>query len=387
MSDVYILSGARTPFGSFRGGLSTVAAPQLGAKAIEGALSKSQVEKEDIQSVLMGNVIQAGVGQAPARQASLFAGLSQNTPCVTINKVCGSGMETIISGSRLIQLKEADCVVAGGMENMSLAPHFIPASRQGMGYGDQALKDAMQNDGLWDVYSERPMGNCAEECVSKYSFTREEQDQYAISSFKRAQAASEKGFFQKEIVSVSVKQRKSEVTVDADEGPFKAKFEKIPSLRPAFDKQGTITAANASTINDGAAALVIGGEKFRERAQFRIVAHSGHAHGPTFFTTAPIQAMQKCLNQTQMSWSDIDFFEINEAFAVVPMAAMKELELPHEKVNVNGGAISIGHPLGASGTRIVLSLMNTLNTEQKKYGMAGICLGGGEALALIIERL
>jgi acetyl-CoA C-acetyltransferase len=384
---VYILSGARTPSGSFMGALSSVSAPTLGGVAIKAALEKAGISKSDVDEVFMGNVIQSGVGQAPARQASMSSGLGDHVPCTTVNKVCGSGLKTIIMGMQSIMAGDNEMVVAGGMENMSLAPHLLPNSRNGAKFGAVEMKDSMQWDGLWDVYSNRPMGNCAEECAKKYSFSREEQDAFAIESFKRAQAAIEKEIFKSEICPVTVKSRKAEVIVEQDEGPFKANFEKIPALRPAFEKSGTITAANASTINDGAAAVILGGDKYKDMAKFKIVAHSSHAQNPTWFTTAPVEAMRKCSEKANISLQDIDLFEINEAFAVVTMAAMKELELPKENVNIFGGGVSLGHPIGCSGTRIVVTLMTAMEHRQARYGMASICIGGGEALALILERM
>jgi acetyl-CoA C-acetyltransferase len=384
---VYILGGARTAHGSFLGSLSSVAAPKLGAVAIKGAIAKAGIDPNNVDEVLMGNVIQAALGQAPARQAALFAELAESTPCTTINKVCGSGLQTIILGARSILCGDAKTVVAGGMENMSLAPHALTNSRNGFKFGPTSMKDTMQWDGLWDVYSDRPMGNCAEECVSKFGFTRAQQDEFAIESFKRAQAAQVEGIFKDEIVPVTIKSRKGDIVVDEDEGPAKANFAKIPQLRPAFEKTGTITAANASTINDGAAAIVLGGEEYKDSAKFKILGWAGHAQNPTWFTTAPAQAMQKSLLKTDLKLEDIDLFEINEAFAVVTMATMKELNIDHAKVNIHGGAVSLGHPIGTSGTRIVISLMSALEKTGKKYGCASICIGGGEALSLIIERL
>ncbi len=385
---VYILSGSRTPVGSFLGQLSTVSAPTLGATAIEGALKKANIEKNKVDEVFMGNVISAGVGQAPARQAALSAGLPESTPCTTLNKVCGSGMKTIISGAQTILAGDNQVVVAGGMENMSMAPHLISNSRVGISkFGPASMKDSMQWDGLWDVYTDRPMGNCAEECATKHELSREAQDEYAIESFKRAQAAAKDGIFKDEISSVTIKGRKGDTIVEEDESPFKAKFDKIPALRPAFEKDGTITAANASTINDGAAAVVLAGEDYRDQAEFKIVAYAKHAQNPTWFTTAPVEAMKKNLEKANMTIDQIDLFEINEAFAVVPMAAMKELNIPQEKTNVFGSGISLGHPIGCSGTRIVVTLMNAMKKKDAKIGMASICIGGGEALSMIIEKL
>ena len=384
---VYILAGSRTPSGSFLGSLSSVPAPTLGGVAIIGALDRVGMSNDKIDEVFMGNVVQAGVGQAPARQAALSAGLPESVSCTTVNKVCGSGLQTIIMGYQSILAGENSTVVAGGMENMSLAPHLIPNSRTGNKFGATQMKDAMQWDGLWDVYSDRPMGNCAEECARKYNFTREEQDSFSIESFKRAQKAIEEGIFKKEISPVTIKTRKGETVVEQDEGPFKANFEKIPQLRPAFEKEGTITAANASTINDGAAAVLLGGDEYKDQAKFKIIAHAKHAHNPTWFTTAPVEAMKKCAEKGGVNLTDIDLFEINEAFAVVPMAAMKELDLPKDRVNIYGGGVSLGHPIGCSGTRIVVTLMNALEHTNGRYGMASICIGGGEALALLIEKI
>tara|TARA_Y100001954_G_C15828877_1_gene613828 strand:+ start:4030 stop:5190 length:1161 start_codon:yes stop_codon:yes gene_type:complete len=385
--DIFILGGARTPSGSYLGSLSSVSAPELGAVAISGALEKANIKKENVDEIAMGHVVQAGTGQAPARQAALFAGLPESTPSTTVNKVCGSGMKTIIMGAQAIKSGDAKIYVAGGMENMSLAPHLIPNSRMGLKFGSGEVRDSMAWDGLQDVYTNRPMGNCAEECVEKYSFSREEQDEYSINSFKRAQAAIEEGIFKNEIVPVRVKTRKGENIVETDEGPGRANFEKMKKLRPAFEKEGTITAGNASTINDGAAAIVLGGEEYKEKAKFRILSYAQHAQNPTWFTTAPIDAMKKCLKKSGLTFDDIDLFEINEAFAVVTMATIKELNLPHDKVNVFGGGVSLGHPIGCSGTRIVVTLMTAMENKNAKRGMASICIGGGEALAIIIERI
>lgn len=384
--NVYILSSARTPNGSFMGSLSSVSAPKLGAVAISAALKKAEINPAHVDEVFMGNVITAGVGQAPARQAAIFAGLPESVPCTTINKVCGSGLKTIITGAQTIKAGDNNLVVAGGMENMSQAPHLLMNSRNGFKFGEAAMKDSMQWDGLWDVYSNRGMGNCAEEAAAKYA-TREEQDSFAVDSFKRAQAAIKDGIFDREIAAVTIKGPKGDTVVAVDEGPGKANFEKMPSLKPAFDKNGTITAANASTINDGAAAIVLGSEKYKDQAKFKIVGYASHAQNPTWFTTAPIEAMNKALVNANLKLDQIDLFEINEAFALVTLAAMKDLKLDHSKVNIYGGGVSLGHPIGASGTRIVVTLMTAMENKKAKYGMAGICIGGGEALSLIIERL
>ncbi|MFT6633667.1 MAG: acetyl-CoA C-acetyltransferase [Bacteriovoracaceae bacterium] len=384
---VYILGGSRTPQGSFLGSLSSVSAPKLGAIAIEGALEKANIKKDNIDEVFMGNVIQAGVGQAPARQAAIFAGLSKATPCTTINKVCGSGMQSVILGAKSILTDDAEIVVAGGMENMSLAPHLLPNSRNGFKFGATEMKDAMAWDGLWDVYSDRPMGNCAEECTKKYDLTREAQDNFSINSFKRAQAAQADGIFASEITPVTISSRRGDTVIKDDEGPGKVKFDKIATLRPAFEKDGTITAANASTINDGACALVLGGEKYKEQAKFKILGWASHAQEPTWFTTAPVEAVKKNLEKLNLKTDDIDLWEINEAFAAVTMVAMKELQLDSEKVNIFGGGVSLGHPIGTSGARIILTLTNAMERKNAKLGCAAICIGGGEALSLVIERL
>lgn len=385
---VYILSGARTASGSFLGALSTVSAPKLGAVAIEGAVLKAGIDKSKIDEVFMGNVVTAGVGQAPARQAAIFANLSESVPCTTLNKVCGSGLKAIITAAQTIKAGDNNLVVAGGMENMSLAPHLLMNSRTGIAkFGEASVKDAMQWDGLWDVYSNRPMGNCAEECAKKYDISRESQDQFSIESFKRAQAAITNGDFKNEIVPVVIKDRSGDKIVDTDEGPFKANFDKIPLLKPAFEKDGTITAANASTINDGAAALVLGGEEYKDQAEFKIVGYANHAQNPTWFTTAPIEAMKKNLVKAGLKVSDIGVFEVNEAFALVPMVAMKEFNIDHSKINIFGGGVSLGHPIGTSGARIVISLMGAMKKTDSRYGMASICIGGGEALSLILEKI
>jgi acetyl-CoA C-acetyltransferase len=384
---VYILSGARTPIGSFMGTLAQVSAPKLGATAIEGALQKANIEKSKVDEVFMGNVITSGVGQAPARQATLAAGLSESVPATTVGKVCGSGLQAVILGARSIMTGDNQVVVAGGMENMSLAPHMLMNSRNGFKYGPTEMKDSMQWDGLWDVYTNRAMGNCAEECTKKFNMSREEQDAFAIESFKRAQAAAKDGIFKDEIVAVKVPAKGGTVDISEDEGPFKANFEKMPGLKPAFEKEGTITAANASTINDGAAAVVLAGDAFASQAEFKILGYASHAQNPTWFTTAPVEAINKSLKKAGLSIEQIDLFEINEAFAAVTMAAMKECKIPHSKVNVFGGAVALGHPIGGSGARILVTLMNAMKKKNAKYGCTAICIGGGEALSLIIERI
>jgi acetyl-CoA C-acetyltransferase len=384
---VYILGAARTPIGSFMGALSGVPAPKLGAAAIEGALQRANIEKSKVDAVLMGNVLTAGVGQAPARQAMLGAGIPNSVPATTVGKVCGSGLEAVILAARSIITGDHQVVVAGGMESMSLAPHVLLNSRTGFKYGSAEMKDHMAHDGLTDAYQNVAMGVCAEECTKKYNMSREEQDAFAIESFKRAQASLKSGAFKDEIVPVKVSAKGSTLEVVEDEGPFKANFEKMPSLRPAFDKNGTITAANASTINDGAAAVVLGGDTYADKAEFKILGWASHAQEPTWFTTAPVEALNKVLKKTNLKLEQIDLFEINEAFAAVTMAAMKELSIPHHKVNIFGGAVAIGHPIGASGARILVTLLNGMKKKNAKYGCAAICIGGGEALSMIVEKI
>ncbi len=387
IDNAYILSGARTPSGSFMGEFADIPASRLGAVAIQGAIKKAGIANEEINEVFMGHVVQAGCGQAPARQATIFAGLPQSTPASTINKVCGSGLQAIITGMNTVRLGDNDLVVCGGMENMTAAPHLLSGSRAGKKFGSTEMKDALQLDGLTDVYSDKAMGNCAEVCAKEYKITREEQDEFAIRSFKRAQDSVKNGVFAEEIEPVIVKTRKGEKTVSEDEGPFKANFEKIPALKPAFELDGTITAANASSINDGAAALVVAGEKYKDKAKFKILSYSSYAHDPTWFTTAPIESMKIALSKAGLDAQEIDLFEINEAFSVVPLAAMREFNLSSDKVNIYGGGVSLGHPIGCSGARIVVTLMNALERENKRLGLASICIGGGEALSLIVERL
>jgi len=390
--DVVIVSAVRTPLGSFQGAFASVPASRLGAIAIEGALKKAGVSADQVSEVILGNVLSAGQGQAPARQAAIYAGLPKSVPTLTINKVCGSGMKALMLAAQSIRLGESDIVVAGGMENLTQAPYLLPTARAGFRMGHQQAVDSMISDGLWDPYNNQHMGNCAELCAREKVFTREQQDAYAIESFKRAQAAQKSGAFQAEIVPVAVPGRKGETTlIDTDEGPGKAQFDKMPGLKPVFDKNGSVTAANASTINDGAAALVL---MAAEKAQAlglkplaRIVSTGTHAQAPEWFTTAPADAMRNAVKKAGWSMSDIDLFEVNEAFAVVALAAQRDLEIPAEKLNVRGGAISLGHPIGASGARIIVTLVHALNQMNLKKGIAGICIGGGEATAICVERL
>jgi acetyl-CoA C-acetyltransferase len=394
VKDVVILSAARTPVGSFLGKLSALSAPALGSTAIRAALERARVRPDEVEQVLMGNVLTAGVGQAPARQASLGAGIPNSVPCVTVSKVCGSGMRAVMDAANAIRAGEYEAAVAGGMESMSNAPYLLDRARTGYRMGNAALVDSMIRDGLWDPYSDVHMGSCAELCVSKYSFTREEQDAYALESYRRAQEATKSGVAAGEIVPVEVPQKKGKgsapAVVDTDEEPFAAPLEKIAGLKPAFQKDGTVTAGNSSKINDGAAALVVSsGEWAALRGAeplARIVAYGGVAQAPEWFTTAPGGAIGRLLEKTGLSVSDIDLFEINEAFAAVALAAIRDLDLDPAKVNVRGGAVALGHPIGASGARILTTLVHSLRHEGKKRGIAAICIGGGEATAMLVER-
>ena len=387
---VVIVSAVRTPIGSFMGALSSVPATKLGAAAIKGALNKINLDPNLVDEVLMGNVVQAGNGQAPARQAALYAGLSENVACTTVNKVCASGMKAVMQGAQAIMAGDAEIVVAGGMENMSLIPHYVHL-RNGVKFGPTSLVDGMQKDGLTDAYDNNAMGVCADLCASEYNFTREDQDNFAIQSYERSAAAWEAGKFDAEIVPVEVPQRRGDaIVVTKDEEYTNVKLDKIPSLAPVFTKDGTVTAANASTINDGAAALVLMSE---EKAQALgltplayIKSYADAAQEPKWFTTAPAKALPKALEKAGLSISDVDFFEFNEAFAVVGLANAKILGLDNSKINVNGGAVSLGHPLGCSGARIIVTLISVLNQNNAKIGAAAICNGGGGASAIVIER-
>ncbi|SEB39505.1 acetyl-CoA C-acetyltransferase [Maribacter dokdonensis] len=390
MKEVVIVSAVRTPIGSFMGGLSKIPAPKLGAIAIEGALKKIDLSPDVVDEVLMGNVVQAGTGQAPARQAAIFAGIPNNVPCTTINKVCASGMKAVMQGAQAIALGDADIVVAGGMENMSLIPHYVHM-RTGTKFGPSTLIDGMQKDGLVDAYDQNAMGVCADACATKYEFSREDQDAYAIQSYKRSSEAWENGKFDNEVIPVAVPQRRGEPKmVTKDEEYSNVFIDKIPNLRPAFSKEGTVTAANASTINDGAAALVLmSKEKALElnlTPLATIKSYADAAHEPEWFTTAPAKALPKALAKANLKLEEIDFFEFNEAFSVVGLANMKILGLNDKNVNVNGGAVSLGHPLGCSGARILITLLNVLEQNNAKLGAAAICNGGGGASAIIVER-
>lgn len=391
MKEVVIVSAVRTPIGSFMGALSTVPAPRLGAAAISGALEKIGLDPSLVDEVLMGNVVQAGTGQAPARQAAIYAGIPDSVPCTTINKVCASGMKTVMQAVQSIKLGDASIVVAGGMENMSLIPHYVHM-RMGTKFGPSSLVDGMQKDGLVDVYDQNAMGVCADACAEKYEFSREDQDNFAVQSYKRAAKAWEEGHFNNEVVPVSVPQRRGEPILVSEDEEFKnVKLEKIPNLRPAFSKDGTVTAANASTINDGAAALVLmSADKAKELGitpLAKIVGYADAAQEPKWFTTAPAKALPKALANANVAIEDVDFFEFNEAFSVVGLANMKLLNLKDNNVNVNGGAVSLGHPLGCSGARILVTLLNVLDQNNGKIGAAAICNGGGGASAVILEKI
>ena len=389
--DVVIISVARTPIGSFMGSLSSIPAPKLGAIAIKGALNKINLDPALVEEVFMGNVVSAGLGQAPARQAAMFAGIPDSVPCTTVNKVCSSGMKSIMLAAQTIALGDADIVVAGGMENMSSIPHYFHA-RTGIKFGPAQMEDGMQKDGLVDVYDGVPMGVCADACATEYNFSREDQDNYAIQSYTRSADAWKAGKFSDEIVPVEIPQRRGEPIVMTEDEEYKnVKMEKIPALRAAFTKDGTVTAANASTINDGGAALVLmSAEKAKElniTPIAKIRSYADAAQEPKWFTTAPAKALTKALDKAGISINDVDYFELNEAFAVVGLANMKILGLDNDKVNVNGGAVSLGHPLGVSGARIIIALTSILKQNNAKIGAAGICNGGGGASAMVIESI
>lgn len=391
MENVVIVSSLRTPVGSFQGAFAAVPAPRLGARVISAILEQNKIKAEEVDECIMGEVLTAGVGQAPARQAAIYAGLPASTVCMTINKVCGSGLKAVMLAADSIKTGQSQIVIAGGQENMTLAPHLLENSRTGYRMGNAQMTDSMVKDGLWDPYNNFHMGSAAEMCVRDYKFTREEQDAFAVSSYKKAQKAIETGLFKNEIVSVEVQSRKGAVVVNKDEDPYNTNFDKIPGLKPAFEKTGTITAANASKINDGAAAHLVMSESTAQKKGLKplakIVSYATFAQEPKLFTTAPVGAMKKALAAAKLGTADIDLYEINEAFAAVTMAAMKDLEIPAEKVNVHGGAIAIGHPIGGSGARCLTTLVHALHTHQKRYGLVTLCIGGGEAVAMIIERV
>lgn len=391
MKEVYIVSAVRTPIGSFGGALAEVSATQLGATAIKAAVERAGIKPTDVQDVFMGSVLQANLGQAPARQAAKFGGLPDTVHCTTVNKVCASGMKSVIIGTQHILLGDSDVVVAGGMENMSAAPYYLEKGRYGMKYGHGQVLDAIVKDGLTDVYNNNAMGCSADLCATEYKVTREEQDAYAIQSYKRSAEAWAAGRFKNEVVPVTVKTRKGEVQVTEDEEFKNVFFDKIPGLKPVFTKEGTVTAANASTINDGAAALVL---MSKEKADAlgvkpigRIVGYADAEQAPDKFTTAPAIAVPNAVQKAGLKMSDISYYELNEAFSVVALANMKLMNISADKINVNGGAVALGHPLGASGARIIVTLLNVLKQNKAKYGAAGICNGGGGASAIVIENL
>ena len=392
MKEVYIISARRTPIGSFGGSLTSLSATALGAKAIAGALAAANVLPDQVQEVFMGNVVSSNLGQAPARQAALGAGLPFNVPCTTVNKVCASGMKSVMFAAQAIALGQAEIIVAGGMESMSNIPYYVPGARWGQKFGNAELIDGLTKDGLTDVYSQSAMGVSADATAEKYSISREAQDAFAIESYKRSQAATKENRFKNEIIAVEIPQRKGPaLLIDQDEECFKVDFDKIPSLKPAFGANGTVTAANASNINDGASALVLASgeavKKYNLKPIARIVSYADAEQDPFWFTTSPTLATPKALDRAGLTKNDIDYFEVNEAFAVVPMAFEKVLDIDHQRVNVNGGACALGHPLGASGARIITTLSAVLQQNNSKYGLATICNGGGGASAIIIERV
>jgi len=391
MKEVVIVSVARTPIGSFLGSLSNISAPKLGAVAIKGALAKINLAPKLVDEVYMGNVISAGLGQAPTKQAAIYAGIPDTVPCTTINKVCASGMKSIMLAAQAIKCGDAEIVVAGGMENMSSIPHYMDG-RKATKLGNISVKDGLLVDGLTDVYDQQHMGTCGDLCASEYEFTREDQDNFAIESYTRSADAWASGKYKNEVVPVEIPQRRGEPIIFSEDEEYKnVKMEKIPTLRPVFSKEGTVSAANASTLNDGAAALVImsvdKAQELNLKAIAKISGYADAAHEPKWFTTAPAKALPKALAKAGISQSEVDYFELNEAFAVVGLANIKLLGLDSEKVNVNGGAVSLGHPLGMSGARIVIALTSILKQNKAKYGAAGICNGGGGASAIVIERL
>lgn len=390
MQEIVILSAARTPIGAFQGSLGRLTAPALGGRALAGAFERAGVDPHDVEQVYMGCVLQAGVGQAPARQAALNAGCPPSTGAVTVHKVCGSGMRALMTAANDLRCGDYRLVAAGGMESMSQAPYLLPGARDGLRLGHGRLVDSMIHDGLWDPYGDKHMGNCAETCAARYGFSREAQDAYAEESYRRAREAQKKGSFDAEIVPVEVPQRRGDaVTVSRDEEPERADFEKMKQLRPAFQKDGTVTAANASKLNDGAAALVLTtaehAARLDKKPRARLLAQATYAQEPEWFTTAPIAAVRRVLDRAGLALDDIDLFEVNEAFAAVAMAAQKDLGIAPERLNVHGGAVALGHPIGASGARIVVTLIHALAERGAKRGCAAICLGGGEATAVVVE--
>jgi acetyl-CoA C-acetyltransferase len=388
---IYVVAAARTPIGAFLGSLSSLRAPDLGATAIKGALARAKLAPDAVQEVFMGNVLSAGIGQAPARQAAIYAGVPNTVPATTVSKVCGSGMQAVVFGAKTIAVGDADLVVTGGMESMSNVPYYLEKARSGYRMGDGKIVDGMIYDGLWDPYSSVHMGNCGDKCAAEYKFSREAQDEFAKESFRRALAAQKEGMFDAEIEAVSVPQKKGEaLAVKADEGPPKGDPSKFAGLKPAFSKDGTVTAANASSINDGASALVLASEKAVKEHKLeplaRIVGYGGAAQAPEWFTTAPAKAIDDTVAKLGLKKDQIDLYEINEAFAVVAMVCNKLCGLDPQKVNVRGGAVALGHPIGASGARILTTLVHAMKDRGAKRGLATLCIGGGEALAVVVER-
>ncbi|WP_158997515.1 thiolase family protein [Pigmentibacter ruber] len=391
MKNVYVVAAKRTPIGRFQGVFKQTPAPKLGAIAVKAAIDASGLSNTHVEEIIMGQVLTAGVGQSPARQAALYAGLPDSVQALTVGKVCGSGLKAVALGAQSIMTQDSNIVVVGGQESMSCAPYILPQARDGMRMGHKEIIDSMIHDGLWDPYNNLHMGNCAEFCAKEYQFSRESQDQFAKESYLRARKAMEEGYFKNELTAVTVTTGKTTQTIDSDEEPLAADLNKVEQLKPAFEKDGTITAANASKINDGAAALVLVSEdalkKYNLKPLAKIISWAGHAQEPKWFTTAPVTAMQRALQKANLTANEIDLYEINEAFALVTMAAMKKLELPHNKVNIHGGACALGHPIGASGARILTTLIHSLQQYKKRYGLATLCIGGGEGFAMIIERV
>lgn len=392
MDEVVILAGIRTPIGAFQGALASLSAPKLGAIAIKAAVERAGISPDDVQEVLFGQVLQGGVGQAPARQAALIAGLPQSVPCTTVNKVCGSGMKAVMMAAQAIRSGDAEFIVAGGMESMSQAPYFMPAARNGFRMGDGKVVDMMIHDGLWDPYNNVHMGNCGDLCARELNYSREAIDAFSAESYRRSLAAQENGALAEEIVPVEVPQRKGDpVVVSEDEEPKRGNVEKLGSLRPAFDKEGVTTAGNASSIDDGAAAIVVASRAASEKKGLkplaRIVGYAQHAQDPQWFTTAPAEAIGKLLNRTEKGVGDIDVWEVNEAFAVVAMNVADKVGIPYDKLNVNGGAVALGHPIGMTGARLVLTAMHELRRRSGQFALATPCIGGGEATAILIEAL
>ena len=387
----YITYATRTPVGKFMGGLSTVPAPRLGALLVKDALLSSKIPADLVDEVIMGQVLTAGCGQAPARQTAIYGDLPPSVRATTINRVCGSGIKSVMMADQAIRLGDAGCILAGGQENMSLAPHLMMNSRSGYRFGKAELKDHMQFDGLWDPYGDVPMGQCAELCAKEFQFTRDEQDAFALQSYERAKQAWESKAFANEVISVEVPGRKGSILVDKDEEPFSVDLSRLSGLRPAFDKSGTVTAGNASSINDGAALLMLASESVMQKHNLKplakIVAQGSHARQPEWFTTAPIGCIEVLLEKSGLKSTDIDLWEINEAFAAVTMAAIKELKLNPEQVNIHGGAVALGHPIGASGARVLVTLIHALKQKNLKRGLATLCIGGGEASGVIIEMI